>query len=40
MACKKEPKDFGFDVNEKKIKDIKKFKKTQELQESSLIYWR
>lgn len=40
IACKRNPKDFGFDVTDKEIKDIKKFFKTQELQESSLIYWR
>ncbi|HIU51998.1 MAG TPA: hypothetical protein IAB70_05205 [Candidatus Merdicola faecigallinarum] len=40
IACKEDPKKFGFPITEKEIRDIKKFFKKEEVQGTAVRHWK
>lgn len=40
IACKRNPRTFGFDITDKEIKEMKKYFKKEELQGTSIRHWK
>lgn len=40
IACKRNPRNFGFDITEKEIKEMKEYFKKEELQGTSIRHWK
>ena len=40
LACKEQPRKYGFDIDDKQIQNIKKFLKNYEMQDMGVVYWK